>query len=629
MTERVILIGLAIVFAGCYSCVTAAQAKLKPHYWALGAGSYGCTAGDSSRFGWYTDLDRARMDWVLVSFGNPPNPGPEANALLNRFLELNPKLKIMVRVWPVNNLGWPETNWMATLLDYLYKPGVKEKLLEETSRQIRSVLDGVSKPENVVAFTFLEELPYHFAHFGLDVSNPDKLPKPIERYKQKIEADLGKDFKWDLKAKRWWGRKYVQVYNEINAHIKRESGGRWVFTWLQANHDTLDWNEDISQAHVFPFFYRDVIQPGVADGFFAYPVNRHRWQRYLDLARKNNWPFFSQLSHPGQMRLDSWADSVAMVKEKVPQNLGYFFFSGALTRLYPEMGRYRWNEDPATHAGQSRPANYRHAMAREKVGMDVLARNLTPEVQVRYKLTTETMPSYVAIQIFIRNRRDLTWYLSDAEATLRNVTLHIARPADLVIDPDQPAATLAIGDLGPGHYTTAVWWLRTKGSATVSVDNPIRVRATADGCEPVTVTCTTMVSTIPPLLTHEVSNSGDRWVCPGFEITTPVVFSATIEGIGDPITHPVITINGKRFLWMGCVLKGQTLVLGPGREARLKDASNPDGRDVSDRVGGRILRFGGGDDSGAFIYEVTYTDDDGRSNGQNKARITLGLHPVP
>ena len=146
------------------------------------------------------------MDWALVNFGSMPISGPETAVMINRFLALNPKLKIIVRVWPVNNLGGPDSRHLATFLNYLYKPGVKEKLLEKTSRQIRSILDGVSKPQNVVGFAFMEELPYHFGMFGLDVSNPEKLPREVERYKQEIEADLEagyvtpagieKDYRW-------------------------------------------------------------------------------------------------------------------------------------------------------------------------------------------------------------------------------------------------------------------------------------------------------------------------------------------------------------------------------------------------------------------------------------------------
>ncbi|MCF7854699.1 MAG: hypothetical protein K9N51_07875, partial [Candidatus Pacebacteria bacterium] len=275
MTQWTVLTVCLIAFS-----IAGADEFAESHYWALGAGSYGAGAGALDNWAGFTELDKARLDWVYLTFGNPPGPGPETTAMLNRFLEINPELKIMVRVWPIGNLGHKRNRYQATFLDYLYKPGVKEKLLAETTRQIDSVMDDINKPENVMGFTFLEELPFHFCDNGLDVSNRDTLPWGVELYKDQIATDLGANFQWDLKAKMWWGRKFAQVLNEINAHIKKESGGKWTFVYLQTNHDTLDWideSEDGSRSNVLPFHWADVIKPGVADGFFAYPNNDWIW----------------------------------------------------------------------------------------------------------------------------------------------------------------------------------------------------------------------------------------------------------------------------------------------------------------------------------------------------------------
>jgi hypothetical protein len=226
----------------------------------------------------FTDLDRARMDWIFILYGTENTTAKE----FNRLLKINPNLKALVRLWPISNLGLPENKGRATFVDYLYGDGVKEKLLAETSREIHLILDGNDKPENVVGFTFLEELP---THFTVDEfwSADTKLPATAEHYRKQIEAEYGKKLeKFDEPMRRWWAGKFVQAVNEINAHIKKESGGKLVFAYLQTNHRPLDWlepGESIVNPIILPFHWKDVIKPGVADGFFAYANNKVIWEQ--------------------------------------------------------------------------------------------------------------------------------------------------------------------------------------------------------------------------------------------------------------------------------------------------------------------------------------------------------------
>ena len=126
------------------------------HYWEWGWGSYGMRAGELSV------IDVARFDWTAISFGNDPADQTTVDRC-NEILRLNPKHKFVIRVWPISYLGdCPENSHQATLFHYLYAPGVKEKLLAETRRQIELIVKGVSKPENVVGSHFLEELPGTF-----------------------------------------------------------------------------------------------------------------------------------------------------------------------------------------------------------------------------------------------------------------------------------------------------------------------------------------------------------------------------------------------------------------------------------------------------------------------------------
>ena len=117
--------------------------------------------------------------------------------MLNRLLAINPDLKIVIRLWPNLGLGDnSENNYQATFLHYLYLPGVKEKLHQNIHDQIHVVLDPITKPENVVGMTFLEELPNHFS------ANPfrrggDKLTWDLLRFRKEIEAERGKPLVWD------------------------------------------------------------------------------------------------------------------------------------------------------------------------------------------------------------------------------------------------------------------------------------------------------------------------------------------------------------------------------------------------------------------------------------------------
>ena len=248
----------------------------------------------------------------------------------------------MAQTW-----GWvitPKTTTRPTFLHYLYLPGVKEKLQQNIPDQIRVVLDPITKPENVVGMTFLEELPNHFS------ANPfrrggDKLTCDLLRFRREIEAERGKPLVWDSETRRWWATKWVQVLNEIHTTMQKASDGRLVFYYFQINHNTLDQHPEgtsIEQPRLVPHHWSDVIKPGFCDGFFAYPNNEKIWnEKYVALAQKNNWLMFSQVSHPPFMRLCPWKTNVRLAKTRLPQNLGYFFL------LQGNCAEKRaWNVDP-------------------------------------------------------------------------------------------------------------------------------------------------------------------------------------------------------------------------------------------------------------------------------------------
>ncbi len=607
----------ALVLAGV--CIAGAEPAATSHYWTLGAGSYGAGAGPSDTWSGCTELDKARLGWVYLTFGNPPNPGPETTALLNRFLEINPDLKILVRVWPISNLGHPENRHQATFLDYLYKPGVKDKLLAETARQIRSVLDDISKPENVAGFTFLEELPFHFCDNGLDVSHPDSLPWGVAKYRDAIAGELGADFRWDLQAKQWWGRKFVQVLNEIHAHIKQVSGGKWVFVYLQTNHDTLDWmdaGEDGSRSNVLPFRWADLIRPGVADGFFAYPNGEWIWNRYLALAREHDWLFFSQLSLPGGMRLGGWEETVRLVETRVPQNLGYFLYTVGRDSIG------NWNDDPSIPPDDnllraSIRTHLRQHMARRQVGMDIVKRHLQPEVDLHYDLRRGSDVAYTFTAL-VRNTRDATWFADPAEAELNQVRVTLALPPGLTVNPrHSPPATVVIPTLKPGEMRTIAWWPQGRGDVTVGETTPITVTVEAAGVEPATRRWTGPHHAIEPRASWEFRRSGESGYFPIVRDRTFTNTVVTLTCLADQATQPAIQLGAAKAVFLGTLLKGETLVIGPGRRALLRSAEHPDGRDVTPRLGGGVLEVAGWN-----LNPFTYTDLDTPS-ASAKVRLTF------
>lgn len=613
-----VIIGLV----GSLSPGAKAAESVKSHYWTLGVGSYGAGAGELDQWTGFTYLDRARMDWVFLTFGNPPGPSRETTEMLNRLLKINPRLKIMVRLWPIGGLGLRQNRYQATFLDYLYKEGVRERLLKEISRQIRSVLDYIDKPENVLGFTFLEELPFHFADNALDILDEDTLSWSLEHYREEIEAERGKPLKWDEDMRRWWGKRFVQVINEIHKHIKEESGGRWVFIWLQVNHPILDWfpegvDVDLRQWRLLPFHFADIIKPGYADGFFAYPNNKYVWQRYLDLATKNNWLFFSQLSHPGGMRLTSWEEALRLAETKVPQNLGYFFY--CMGNCY----RGEWNDDPSIPSDDnfrraSVRSHHRRFLAQRNVGMDIVKKHLLPRLELAYDSEKAEVDSYVGVRALVRNIRDASWYLEE-DTVLKNVKLKLELPPGYILEPavSQPAQ-IEIGDLGANQYVSAIWWPKKTKPIVISETSPVSLTLTADNSPPVTITLTAPKSVIESVPTREVRKSGERWIYPAYHLPPGAQTTIIMESIGEPATNPSLTIGRKRIIWRGCLVKGQTLVLGPGRKAILKDSQSPEGRDVSDRLAGVPVRIGWG------LNHITYTDENMPSPA-SKLRITIDV----
>ena len=382
-----VFIGLICLSGG--RCKSEEPSAKGDHYWQWGTGLY--FAGCHGRF---TELDAARADWLLLRFPDLPSTR-ETTESLNRLIAINPKLKIMIRVWPMQNssLGrgpfgqnTPMGRGSRMMYDYLYAPGEKERILAETRRQIRVVLDNISKPENVVGMTLMEELPQWLTDMAVLYLKDGETNWAIEAYRKEIEAEYGRPFVWNDEARRWWAKKYVQVFDEIHQAMKEASDGRIIIYWLQTGYKHLDHvgpDAPLSTPGLIPVPMADIVKPGRCDGVFAYPNHDEGWESdALRFARERGWLFFSQLTHGAAGRSEAWEPTVNRVKTHVPQNLGYVWYCEGACERHPR-GQIFPNIDPSippnerqpfpgTHIGPYFVEHTRRFLAQEKVGMDVV-----------------------------------------------------------------------------------------------------------------------------------------------------------------------------------------------------------------------------------------------------------------
>ena len=543
------------------------------HHWQLGVGCY--LGGVGGRF---TELDAARFDWVYLCYGNI-GATEETTQLLNRLIAMNPRLKVIIRVWPIMNLTpFKENRHQATMYDYFYRPGVKEKLLAETRRQIRVVLDHISKPENVVGSTFLEELPGHFTDSAIGRLGDGETTWAMDAYRKEIEAELGKPFVWNDETRRWWCQKYVQALGEIHHVMKEASEGRLIFYYQQTNHFNLDHvpaGTPVNRQGLIPIHLEEIIKPGLCDGQFAYPNNPLIWERQtLRFAKERGWLFFSQLPHPSGMRLGTWDECMQLAKTRVPQNLGYFWYceGGCAKNMY--------NDDPSIPAeerGSQRLYFVEHTrrfLAKEKVGMDVVERHLKPEIAFSYDLDAVKSGHFRPIWVQVHNPRDPIWFEKPEDATLKNVRLTLTPPPSVDLPPtNSPPAAVPLGDIEAGEYRAILWWGQMKEDTTVSANAPISVKLTADN-SPADELVSSAPNTSPVAFApQEVSRSGDSWVEPLYRVAddySPVLHLTPIQTAA---LRPSVTDGSDTIIYNGTLHVGERLTIGPGLSARLLPAS--------------------------------------------------------
>ncbi|MCM8768397.1 MAG: hypothetical protein NC911_01760 [Candidatus Omnitrophica bacterium] len=535
----------------------------KRRYWELGWGLYG---GDG--------LDAARFDWHMVCFGNIPADQRTVDKL-NEILRINPNHKLLIRVWPIGNLGdCPENRYQATLFHYLYQPGVREKVLAEARRQVELVCKGINRPENVYGCCFLEELPGHFTSggFSRNWKKGDPLPWDIQRFKKEIEAELGEPVDCSSEKHRlWWGKKYTQVINEINKTIKEASGGKYVFYYQATGYYTLD-HLDLPFAQgkslqVVPIRYSDILKPGVCDGIFGYPNNQAIWENQTQaMVKKYLCLMFSQISMPPGMRLCRFDEMVNLARWEHPGNVGTF--------LYGTHGRKEkaWNALDYQDAEKywTLTDHIRHFGWVHKIGLEIVNRNLMPQLGLVYNLKGLKKGQFAHFQVQVVNVREPSWYGGNAEeAVLKQVKVTLSLPRGFSLPVTNNASpTLNLGDIPGQGAKLADWWVQAEvESPIVSAKSPVKVILTAAGGLRQEILADEPVSTLPSFETRLLRRSGEKWVEPLYS-HQQVAARVELKGFQE-IANPQLILGTRNVLYQGVLTPEVKLVIGPGARARL------------------------------------------------------------
>ncbi len=531
-------------------------------FWSWGWGTYGGP----------TALDVARFDWSLINFGNVPADQRTVDRC-NEILAINPDHKFVIRIWPIISAGDSNENRRAaTFLHVYFRPEAREKVLDNTRKQIRLVLDGLDKPENVVGLTFLEELPGHFTAAPWRSWRPGK-PQPwtVVHFNDEIVAELGEPFDMAKAEHRlWWGKAYAAALEHIHRAMKESSDNRTVIYWQATSWYTLDQlaeGEDIFTMGVVPIHYEQIVKPGVCDGLFGYPNNDYVWERQTKaMVEKLDCLMFSQLSTPAGMRLSEFDETVEMALWKDPRNLGTFLYSSATA------GTRAWNELPyldGSYFWSTADLSRRFAWERQ-IGNDIVKRHLQPQIALDYNATNKGPGDFIHVYGQVINPGDASWFGGDEElARMKGVRVTLQLPDGFELPlTNSPPATLPLGDIPPLHAKAGDWWVRVTGDGTIPNGQAFTLTAeTADGAR-VQTASTELLAAVPSMRQQEIVRDGDTWVEPGYQLPA---FDPAVEltPLHMDILFPELRMQDKRILWRDKLRTDSRLVIGPGYQARL------------------------------------------------------------
>ena len=582
----------------------------------LGVGSYGTTW----TWGGGTELDIARMDWAIVAFGNEKTDLSTV-ARLNRLLEINPKLKFVLRLWPRSS------SLKVFFLDYLYDATAKKAFNDEVRRQIRLVLDNIVRPENVQGVTLFEELPYQFAPDirCLAETAPDAPLDPyLATFADWYRAETGLEMKcWNRDVRLWWGKKFAEALCDVYRHIKAEEPRLRNYVWFMSHYRLLDWlepGEDVHSPKVIPCRWCDIVKPGeAADGFFAYCNNSFWADKYLTLAKENGWPYFTQLSHTATMRIGSWEDCLSIAKADLPENMGYFYYG-------PDFRYGLWNDDPDVRPEDipSVSGMYpraRRFLAKEKVNLDIVRSYLKPSLTVSHNMGTVAVGGFAMVTAVVTNLRDEKW-LPDEDCEVRDVTLTVETPPEFEIPVSASCPeSVRIARLRPGETKAVIWWAQRKRPSSDPRNMPLKVSLSAANAAAVEVSSTEPVLSPQPEARFAFKSSRGmfRYVdyAMGWSQHPTRITIENPRRSRSLCVNPSIRKEGIKLTWRGVLKEGERLVLGPGVIGEHVGVTG-ERRDVTAELVGTGITVGKG--VSCLEYADEYADGD-----SEKAIVTIDV----
>jgi len=522
-------------------------------------------------YGAGTIENTARFDWSCVNYGNIPEDERTVERC-NAILKINPQHKFLVRFWPIMSLGnLPNNRYQATLWDYFYRPGVKEKMQINIRRQFELLQHGLTHPESLVGMTFLEELPSHFTSspFRRDIVQPF-MPWDMEPFAKEIAAELGHAF--DITQSNdamWWGKKYCQLLNETHQYMHSLQPKAKILYWQATYYNTLDRKDkQLFKAGVLPIKLADLLQDGYCDGIFGYPNSEAVWQQQtLDLVNQYKCLFFSQVSTPAFMRLSNFENTVNMAQTKHPGNLGSFVYFGRDTNIYA------WNMIPEFKGNNQVNMGelQRWFCDQYQVNNHIASQSLQAQLEVGYDFRDKKIGDFVTLAVVVYNPREKLGFGADAaEAEMQNLEINLAQiPDNYQLPPESNSPPrLRLGKLPGGEVMEILWWLQKVGDGNA---NPKQLRLELKAHNMPTVRWSGSEQLQQSRSRNErytIRNSGESWlIVTGGQRQEP--FYLELEPLLRDLNYPKIQINGQEIVYKNILAKGSKLRLTPGGQAQL------------------------------------------------------------
>ena len=506
-------------------CLVAAaaprSARTAPdYYWRLGTGTYGTPGAGAPDD---VLLTHARFDWQMIAFGN--NVDLPA---INRCLALNPRQRFLVRLWPLQQGD--------SYLDYLYRPEVRGRIDSAIHAQVRQMQEELARPRQVLAYTFLEELPSHWDPCYALESDAEILAV-LAPHREAIERDLGRPLTLDAATKAWLGTRFINSMDQIHATIRRAAGrDPLILFWPR-----FDWFDAATLERI--------IHPGGADGVFIYVLRPDRWQEHVRIAEDHGWPFFSQLSLNTGMKQSSWTACVDLPLIRSSFNLGYFLYSTGNPLRPHRFDNPAINRVNNVH-GFSDPVHLRWFAADRNLGWDVFRRHLAFAPRAELRLQGRAPGDAGDLFVLVPNPILEGHFPDVAEQRMLNVVARLELPSWLErVDCD---AEVSLGDLepsrhrapAPGSFAVAHWKLLLK-AALCPDDTPA---VTVLGRHPrlgrikgLAHVARAAPCAGPAFEEHPVMVSGQGWIEPGFGLTRDHVPALTLRSRASPLPNPSLT----------------------------------------------------------------------------------------